>query len=408
MRVGIDLRALQTGHKFRGIGEVTKQITDEIISKLSVSLPSAHFVFFEYEGDDPKLMLNIPKSLAYEVIKQGNMKEGLASRTKKEKVRDNYRELYGSPVIGSKTVDVFVQFDYAFGVPSDTKTILVKHDLIPVIFRSQFFESPWVHFRHYAARTTLRTMFHNYKYEQVLRRSLGAAWRIIAVSNNTKKDLIHHFKVNSKKVLVSHLGVDVKPSKTTGHVDTGRLPTKPYLLFIGAGDARRRVDDLIAAYNNLKAKGEDIQLVLVGENFPNHNDIPNKQTREAVQHSSYGSDILTLGYVDDETKQQLYKGAIAFVYPTLYEGFGIPVLESMIFECPVITYANSSIPEVAGDYALMAKNWADIETFTKELLAMKADDRKELVIRAKEHAKSYTWKKSAKPYIQLIEELASK
>lgn len=400
MKIGIDIRALQTGHKFRGIGEVTKQVTNRLLEKAAQD--GHEVLFYEYNDDDPKELLKIPKNLIYSVVKQGVMPENAQDRTKREKISHNVDLLYGHPVKDSSLSDVFLQYDYAFGVPKNTKSVLIKHDLIPYVFWDKFFESAWVPLKNKALRTTLRTLFANYKYERILRRSLKDAGLIISVSESTKSDLKRFFKVNDQKVKVAHLGVDVKPAKTTGAKTTETMPTKPYLLFVGAGDERRRVDDLVAAYNSLKADGEDIQLVLVGENFKRKEHIPNKRTRDAVLASSYSSDILTLGYVSDEIKQQLFKESLAFVYPTKYEGFGIPVLEAYLLETPVITYRNSSIPEVGGEHALYVKNWQGIVEKTKQLLGETKKQRTSRTAAAKKYAEGFTWDKTASSVYDLL------
>jgi glycosyltransferase involved in cell wall biosynthesis len=323
------------------------------------------------------------------------MPENNTTSGKLDKIRRNFNELYGAPIKDSAKSDVFLQFDYAFGVPKNTRAVLVKHDLIPYVFWNSFFESAWVPFKNKALRTTLRTIFANHKYKQILRRSLKNAGLIISVSESTKKDIQRYFKVPESKAIVAHLGVDMAPAKTNQTDSAEHLPTKPYLLFIGAGDARRRVDDLVTAFNNLKADGHDIQLVLVGENFKAPEAIPNTNVRKAVLESSYKNDILTLGYVDDITKQKLYRDAVAFVYPTKYEGFGIPVLEAMLLECPIITYKNSSIPEVGGKHALYANNWMDIQKRTEELLKESTKVRQQRLQLAKAHAEQFTWDKTA-------------
>jgi glycosyltransferase involved in cell wall biosynthesis len=217
----------------------------------------------------------------------------------------------------------------------------------------------------------------------------------MTVSQNTKDDLTKHFSVKPAKIRVSRLGVDMKPSKTGAEGLTGAMPTKPYLLFIGAGDARRRVDDAVAAFNNLKANGRDIQLVLAGENFQSIETIPNPILRNEVMASSYKNDILTLGYINDETKQTLFKQAIAYVYPTKYEGFGIPILEAMLLECPVVVYKNSSTHEVGGEFAYYAKDWQGIVDRVEELLALGDEARAQRTIAAKQHAEGFTWDKTA-------------
>lgn len=400
MKIGIDIRALQTGHKYRGIGEVTKQVTNRIASQ---AVKDGHeIIFYEYDDDDPKELLSLPEDLQYRFIKQGIMPENATSRSKREKIQHNLDLLYGHPVKGSGQADVFLQFDYAFGVPKNSRTILVKHDLIPYVFWDKFFESAWVPFKNRAARTTLRTIFANYKYKRILKRSLKDAGLIISVSESTKNDLKRFFRVSDKKVKVAHLGVDVQPAKTGTTDGSEVLPTKPYLLFVGAGDERRRVDDLIAAYNNLKADGYDIQIVLVGENFKKKEHIPNKRTRDAVMQSSYQEDILTLGYVSDEFKQQLFRNSLAFVYPTKYEGFGIPVLESYLLETPVITYKNSSIPEVGGEHALYVKDWQGITHRVKQLLGESDKERTKRTAAAKKYAEGFTWDKTASSIYDIL------
>lgn len=405
MRIGIDLRALQTGHKYRGIGEVAKQTTQRIVDQaVADKARDDSFIFYEYDEGDPKQLLHLPKALRYDVVKLGPMPEGSATISRQAKLRRNFNDLYGTPIKHSGKSDVFLQFDYAFGVPKDTRTVLIKHDLIPYIFWDKYFESAWVPFKNKAARTTLRTLFANHKFMRILRRSLRNAKVIIAVSDSTRNDIEKLFKVSPKKTKTVLLGVDIKPAKTDLTDAPHKLPTKPYLLFIGAGDARRRVDELIAAYNNLKADGHDIQLVLVGENFKAPDKIPNPIVRNAVQNSSYQDDILTFGYVDDAIKQTLFKDALAYVFPTRYEGFGIPVLEAMLLETTVITYKNSSIPEVGGNHALYAKNWQDIVAHTETLLNEKPTTRKRRLVAAKKHAEAFTWDKTAAAiYTELTE-----
>lgn len=394
MVIGIDLRALQTGHKYRGIGVVAKRVTNYI---LEMGHRDGHeFVFFEYdEPEDPTDLITIPEGLAFSVQKLGRMPER-EDVGKLKKINRAVRELYGTPIKPARKVDVFLQYDYVFGVPKNTRTVVVKHDLIPYLFWSKYFESAWVPFKNKALRTTIRTLFANHKYMQLLRRGLKNAGVIVSVSNSTKQDLQKYFKTNPNKIKVAHLGVDIKPAKTNETDDSSvALPTKPYIMFNGAGDARRRVDDLVAAYNNLRSKGYDLQLVLVGENFKSPELIPNPTVRNEVMKSSYKNDILTLGYVSDETLYKLFRGAISYVFPTRYEGFGIPILEAMLLECPVVVYKNSSTYEVGGEHAIYADGWEGIVTAVEEIINQPEGVRKEKIAAAKEYAESFTWDKTA-------------
>lgn len=401
MKIGVDLRALQIGHQYRGVGEVVKRTLDEMF-KFAVR-DNNSFVFYAYSNlNNPTELLHIPKELDYKTINLGESPLD-SVRSKAQKVTDAFEYLYGNPIKQAKQCDVFLQYDYALGVPTNTPTVLIKHDIIPFIFWDQFFESPMVPLRNKAARTTLRTLFHNYRSKHALRRALSNAKSIATVSENTRQDLHRRFRTPLKKMQTVLLGVDASEAKSTGETNQKLLPTKPFLLFIGGVDRRRRrVDELIAAYNNLKADGHDIQLVLVGENFQSPESVPEGPVRDAVMGSSYKNDILTLGYIDDATKQRLFKTALAFVFPSVYEGFGIPVLEAMLWSCPVIAYKNSSIPEVGGDFALYATGWQGIESHVSTLLTMSDSQRKQLVLAAKQHAENFTWERTAHSLYEMI------
>lgn len=399
MVIGIDLRPLQNGHKYRGIGEVAKQVTNRVVA---LAAKDGHeIVFYENDESDPKELLDLPQGLAMSVVKVGLMPENIENESKTQKLKRNIGLLYGAPFSASQC-DVFLQYDFSAGIPSGTKTVLVKHDIIPYIFWDKYFESAMVPFRNKALRTTLRTLYANHQYMQQLRHSMRRAHTIISVSHSTKNDIEKYFKVPEKKIKVAHLGVDLKPAKTGNTDEVEQWPTKPYLIFVGAGDARRRVDDLVAAYNNLKADGRDIQLVLVGENFKSAEQVPNVTVRNEILKSSYRDDILLMGYADDASKQKLITGSIAYVYPTRYEGFGIPTLESMLLGAPVIVYKNSSTYEVGGEHAIYTKDWRGIVREVDKLLGMSEKQRADLTVAAKKHAEKFTWDKTAKSIYELL------
>lgn len=394
MKIGVDLRALQIGHQYRGIGEVVKRTLNDMFTLAAKDGNS--FVFYVYDNlEDPMLLLDIPAGLEHTTVSLG-VAPTEVHRSTLQKFSDALNYLYGNPIRSARECDVFLQYDYALGVPTNTRTVLIKHDIIPFVFWDQFFESPMVPFKNKAARTTLRTVFHNYRSKHSLKRALHNADKIVTVSEYTRQDIHRRFGTPLKKMRTIHLGVAAKQAKNAKVLSNESLPSKPFLLFIGAVDRRRRrVDDLVAAYNNLKADGHDIQLVLVGENFQSPDSVPEGPVRTAVQTSSYKADILTLGYISDATKQYLFEHALAFVFPSVYEGFGIPVLEAMLFGCPVIAYKNSSIPEVGGSHALYAKGWEGIYRHSLALLNMSDKEREGIVRAARSHAGSFSWQKTA-------------
>jgi glycosyltransferase involved in cell wall biosynthesis len=408
MTIGIDLRVLQIGHQYRGIGEEARRTINGMMALAAQETTPPSFVFFAYDEDDPKRFLTIPEGLTCRDVSMGKRPLLDKDRSQGQKLQDKWRLLFGNPLPQARGCDVFVQYDYALGVPRWPKSLVFVHDFIPLVYWSAFFESPWTHVKHKAARTTLRTILHNFEYKHMIRRALGRARRVICISEHTKHDVRRFFHVPQRKLQVIHLGVSAAPLDNKS--GTAQLPQtkphKPFLLFIGAADpVRRPVDDLVAAFNNLKADGHDIQLVLVGENFQAPETIPTPAVRQAVLDSSYKEDILTMGYIDDDTKYQLYHDAVAFVFPSHYEGFGLPILEAMLYECPVISYKNSSIPEVGGSHALYAKNWQGIWRQAETLLGYSKKQRAELTAAAKKHATSFSWDKTAEALYNEIKQV---
>ncbi len=403
MKLGIDIRPLQSGHRYRGIGEVTKQVTNHLLQIVADSSDDVEFLFYVYEKSnyDPLELLDVPRHIKYRLINQGIEPE-LDKGNRKATLLRHLREMYGSPIRGASESDVFLQFDYALGVPGGTKTYLVAYDLIPLVFWRKYFVSAWQYFRQKALRTTLRTAYVNHKYMRVLKRNFRKTDRVLAISEHTKHDLKKYLNISNSKVEVVPLGADVKQAKTSHTTKSPAIPNKPYLLFIGAADARRRIEDLVSAFNNLKAEGSDLQLVLAGENFQSPVMIPNEKARKAVMSSSYSEDILTLGYIDDKTKEQLYQNALAYVYPTTYEGFGLPVLEAMLRGCLVVSYKNSSIPEVGGDHVYYASNWEGIKKQVEIVQRMSLGDRKKHSEKAHKHAMQFTWDKTASDFYKYL------
>lgn len=171
------------------------------------------------------------------------------------------------------------------------------------------------------------------------------AKKIIAVSENTKNDLVTLYKVPGEKIEVVHEGVN---NNFQFSISNYKI-YKPYLLFVGRIEARKNIVGIIRAFEILKAKYKiPHQLILAGKFGHGKEDI-----KKHLSDSSYKSDIILTGFVSDEKKQALLKSADVFLFPSFYEGFGLPILEAQNFGVPVLTSNSSSMPEVAGDGALL-------------------------------------------------------
>src|SRR5579884_1300124 len=152
MKIGIDLRVLQIGHQYRGIGEVAKQTLNEIFILAEKDKNKPQFIFYMYKNEpDPLSFLRIPKGLNFKVKYLGIQPLKHPNRTIKEKVSKKTRTLYGNPIPEAKESDVLLQFDYSLGVPKKPKTYVIMHDIIPYIFWKDYFTSPKIHIKNKAA-----------------------------------------------------------------------------------------------------------------------------------------------------------------------------------------------------------------------------------------------------------------
>lgn len=238
------------------------------------------------------------------------------------------------------------------------------------------------------------------------------AKKIISVSQNTRRDLIRLYKVADKKIQVIYEGYEEKSKIQNPNVksQTPCLPAgrnlksqisnlKPYLLFVGRLEERKNVIGIIKIFEMLKEKYNISQkLVLAGKSGYGFS-----QIELAISISKYKNDIIQLGFVRDEDKFTLIAGADIFVFPTFYEGFGIPVLEAQSVGVPVVTSNTSSMPEVSGDSAILVDpmNNGQIADAIYELISNKTI-RENVIKRGYENAKRFSWEKCAAQIVEVL------
>ena len=242
--------------------------------------------------------------------------------------------------------------------------------------------------------------------KNILHVSIHKADIIIADSYATKRDIIEYFGIREGKIRVIHLGVEsrFRPiSNVEGFRLKNNLPSK-MILNVGTLEPRKNVVSLIKAFKKLREKGfKDYKLVIAGEKGWLYEEI----FRE-VDHSDLKQEIFFLGVVGDEDLPLLYNCADIFVYPSLYEGFGLPPLESMACGIPVITSNTSSLPEVIGDAGIMI-NPTDVNSLCEAMHSVLTN--KELWYhmsrKGLERAKLFSWDNTAKKILEIYEEALS-
>lgn len=418
MRIGIDLSVLQTDHKYRGIGAVVINF----INNLEIHDKTKNtFIFFietknEKDAFDLLDLTDITYETHYLLNKKYLQLPGTLNVIPKifYKALGYLQYLTGDPRISRtklKDIDCFIQFDQNRKLPrrASRNSVLFLHDLIPYILESDYlwsFKTARLNGRSF--KGSVKFAFLRFQYISRVKISTRRAKTLITNSQHTKNDFVKYLGVNPKKVHVALLGVNFTNSTVEstpsfeaytstmwGDVKRPLDPTKkPYLLFIGGTDHRRKMVDLLAAFNNLKARGNDISLLISGDSVEGINDIKNPKMKKYMeQNSSYKDDIHLLGYINNDQRDWLYSHALAFVFPSIYEGFGLPVLEAMSQNAPVITYENTAIAEVAGNSALYANGYLQIVDQVEKLIA-NPTFAADVAQHGNEHSRNFTWIKT--------------
>jgi len=232
--------------------------------------------------------------------------------------------------------------------------------------------------------------------------------RIICVSKSTKKDFLVFTKADENKVRVVHLGIDKTIPDITfeQQVETcskyGISISKKMILFIGTLEPRKNIATILRSFAAFQKISQNYQLVLVGGKGWYYSDFYN------IASKMNTSDIVFTGFIDEFEKQILLSCANIFVYPSIYEGFGIPVLESLSHKIPTITSNVSSMPEVAGDAALLI-NPASEEEMLAGFLKLANDQQLRDLLTSKCFAQVelFSWSKTAKETISIYNSIIS-
>ncbi|MCM8785123.1 MAG: glycosyltransferase family 4 protein [Candidatus Omnitrophica bacterium] len=270
------------------------------------------------------------------------------------------------------------------------KLVITFHDVVHLIFPEMF--SP----------------FEVETYKFAAKRAVKKANKIIAVSYSTKKDLIKYLNVKPEKIEVIHEGLynffDVIYNENM--IEKIKLKygvKKKYILSVGTIEPKKNHIRLLNAFVKIKKKINDYQLIICGK--------PGWKAEEFYKRLSeindqIKKDIIVTNYIPLNDLTILYKEADIFVYPSLYEGFGFPILEAMNCGVPVITSNISSMPEVAGDAALLI-NPEDEDDIANAILKLveERELRKDLIKKGLERVKLFTWENTAKKTLKVYKEL---
>jgi glycosyltransferase involved in cell wall biosynthesis len=269
---------------------------------------------------------------------------------------------------------------FPFAVPSHVKTVFTLHDLSMIRFPEH----------HPLDRVLYSRLF--------FRKRCKKADHFLTVSRFTQKEMGRFLGIESKNISVAHLAYNPtlfypKHEKEVNWFLAEKGLPERYFLFVGSGDPRKNMDIIPKA---LEKAGLCEPLVVSGWS--------------GWSGRMSWSNVIPLGYISDEDLACLYSGAIGLIFPSSYEGFGLPLLEAMACGCPVVATKKASLPEVVEDAALYINNPHDIESLAEILkhLASTRDVRRKFIQKGLKRAKKFSWSHTAQATFKAFEHVLGK
>ncbi len=278
----------------------------------------------------------------------------------------------------------------------------------PDLIHPTYYEKPLVYRTHAPLVYTVYDMIHEKWRDQldptgqvmaVKRRCFEAASALPCISESTRRDLLELYPHLEPKSSVIHLAGDLKPGLASSSEKVDNQHGEQYLLYVGARFSYKNFTRLALAFSRVIATFPMLRLKLVGAPLAS-------DEVDLLDALSIASRVDVHVSVPDASLAELYRGALAFVYPSLYEGFGLPLLEAMAMNTPVLAANTSSIPEVASDAALLFNPWS-VDSIADAILqiAGKPELREELRCKGRQQCLRFSWDKTTSGYLNLYRQL---
>ncbi len=368
MRIGIDARIF--GSQYTGIGRYVQ----ELVEHLAQIAPQHEFVLFmnapqfqEYEA--PKNVQKVLVNAHHYSLKE---QWSFFWKLRKAKLDLMHFTHFNAPILYKK--------------PS----VVTIHDLTLSFYPGKKMNS-WLHRR---------------AYHFTLSNAVSHAKKVIAVSENTKLDLIKVLGTAQEKITVIYEGVGENFTPREDREGLAELVkkygiTKDYLLYTGVWRSHKNLINLIRAFAILKQdESFDLQLVITGKEDPYYPEV-----RRTVKELGLEYSVIFPGMVPEDELTALYQGAFTYVFPSLYEGFGLPPLEAMRCGTPVVASKASCIPEICGENNALFFDPYDPEDMANAIrrVWLDGDLRKDLRERGLRHSRKFSWKSMAEESLALYE-----
>lgn len=367
MKIGIDGRMWDCS----GIGRYTKNL---VYNLLAIDKKNQYFLFTQRALDGSKNNI-LASCLNLKIVKVDAPIYSFKEQTS------------FLSVINKQNLDLMHFTHFNIPIFYNRPFVVTIHDLTPIYFPGR---------KH-------NIFFKRWAYFFVLKNALKRSAKIIAVSNHTKRDLLKNYPfLDKKKIRVIYEGIEEKFTKRTPNPKSKALNSKPYILYVGVWREHKNLKGLIRAFEIVKTKFSNLKLIIVGKPDPLYPEI-----KEESSKSPFKKDIIIAGYVSDDELVDFYQNASAFVFPSFYEGFGLPPLEAMASCCPVICSNAASLPEILGNAALYFNPY-NIDDMAKKILKCLMDKnlREKLIETGLKQVRKYSLKKMAKETLGVYNEVS--
>jgi glycosyltransferase involved in cell wall biosynthesis len=396
MRIGIDIRMI--GKKRTGDEAVFFNLVKNLAT---IDKKNEYFLFSDRDPEIASSAIR-RKGGNYELaeeIEKLNLKNNFEIIFVKKTNRFCWNFWYLPNYLCKNPVDIFhTQYIAPFWLPKNVKLVLTIHDT-SFNFFPKFIKKSDLFF--------LKTL---------IPRSVRRADKIITVSESEKKNIVDFYKITPEKVACAYNGVDFERFNRAYSAEEKEnirkkysLPEK-FLLYIGTLQPRKNISVLIEALNTYlntylnKYPENDIKLVLAGNRSGRNFD---RQIDQTIEKYNLRDKIIYPDWIDEDDKPALLQMAACFVFPSLYEGFGIPVIEAMAAGVPVVCSDIPVLQEIAADAALFceAKNSRE---FAENILKITTDEnlRNNLIEKGKNISQNFTWQKTAEKTLEVYEKFA--
>ena len=362
MKIAVNTRFLLK-NKLEGIGRVTH----EVLRRMVENHPEDEFIFFFDRAYDDEFIYG--KNVTPVV---------LSPPTRHPILIVTWFEFSVKRALEKYKPDVFFSTDGFCSLRSEVKSVVLVHDIA---------------YKHFPGQVSffIRKFYQNFQH-----RYLQKAEQVITVSHFVKNDLVDKIGILPEKIHVAHNGCssnfipaddfvknEIKEKYTNG---------QPYFFYVGAVHPRKNVHGLITAFDIFKEKTNAPHQLLIGGRFA----WQTGEVKTAFDNAKHQKDIQFLGFVEEEELPKLIGSAFAFVYVSFFEGFGLPLLEAMECEVPLITSNISSMPEVAEDAAILVDPHEVSEIVNALLQYYENEDlRKEKIEKGRLQKEKFNWDRSS-------------